>query len=246
MSGGSQVLPKVYRTGDHQCSYIDNRIAATNFVDPNAELSNTLYHQLAQLGYRRSGRFIYRPNCPDCNACQSLRVVNQQFTPSKRQRRVIKRNSDIQTKAKRFDFDREQFELYRKYITSRHPGGGMDEASEADYMEYFHAPWCDTLTIDFRLENRLVAVSVLDTLSDGYSAVYTYFDPEEAKRSLGSYAILWLIDLAISNNKPFTYLGYWIAECEKMTYKTDYQPCEIYRNGRWSQAELSANSSKSS
>lgn len=223
----------LYITGEHECAYLPERTARTVFVDPGFPLRNGHYSSLIRQGMRRSGRYIYNPSCPHCDACQSLRVPVREFSPRRRQRRCWRRNSDLQSTVRSAAFHQEHFDLYRRYLGERHPGGGMDAHDESGYMDFLISPWSETRFVEFRLDGRLLAVSVIDLVADGFSAVYTFFDPFDARRGLGSYAILWQIDAARRYGLDYVYLGYWIAECDKMRYKADYQPCEVYRSGAW-------------
>jgi arginine-tRNA-protein transferase len=130
-------------------------------------------------------------------------------------------------------FDQEHFDLYRRYTRLRHPGGGMDTDEPAQYRGFLISPWADTRFVEFRKEGRLLAVAVTDVMNQGLSAVYTFFDPDEPRRSLGVYAVLWQIDYARREGLPWVYLGYWIAETAKMSYKTRYRPLEAYLGGEW-------------
>jgi len=223
----------LYATGDHECAYLPNRTARTVFVDPTFSLQNRHYSQLIRQGMRRSGRFIYQPSCPGCNACQSLRVPVRVFQPRRRQRRCWRRNSDLSAIVRGADFRQEHFDLYVHYVATRHPGGGMDEHDPDSYMDFLVAPWAETRFVEFREGDRLLAVSVVDLIADGFSAVYTFFAPDESRRGLGTYAILWQIDAARRYGLDYVYLGYWIAACAKMSYKADYRPCEVYQGGEW-------------
>lgn len=223
----------LYITGEHECAYLPDRTARTVFVDPSFPLKNGHYSTLIRQGMRRSGRYVYHPGCPHCDACQSLRVPVSEFQPRRRQRRCWQRNADLQSIVRSAAFHQEHFDLYRRYLTARHPGGGMDAHDETGYTDFLMSPWAETRFVEFRLDGDLVAVTVIDLVADGFSAVYTFFDPLEARRGLGSYAILWQIDAARRYGLDYVYLGYWIAECDKMRYKADYQPCEVYRSGAW-------------
>ncbi len=222
-----------YASRPHACEYLPNRESASLFADPDAAMNMAIYSQLANFGFRRSGAHVYRPRCPTCQACVPMRVPSQSFRPSRSQRRTLKANADVQAIIKNAVFDEEHFALYRHYITSRHAGGGMDDPDPERYMTFLGSPWAKTLFVEFRLHGKLMAVSVLDVLTQGLSAVYTFFDPKFAARSPGRHGVLWAIDEAQRRRLDYLYLGYWIADCVKMQYKQEYRPLELYWDGHW-------------
>ncbi len=223
----------LYATPLQPCSYLPNRQSRSLFVDPRGEYDNRLYSQLIQQGFRRSGEHIYRPGCHACDACVPLRIPVQEFVPRRIQRRIQRRNRDLQVTRCPARYDEAHFRLYRRYLHHRHRGGEMDNPSPQDYLGFLTSRWSDTHFHEFRADGDLVAVTVADRVDTGLSAVYTFFDPVHATRSPGVYAILWLIGETERLGLPWLYLGYWIAECPKMAYKTQYRPFEIYRNGGW-------------
>lgn len=223
-----------YATPPHECSYLSDRQSVTLFADPRFPKTNTLYAALSQRGFRRSGEHLYQPHCPGCSACIPIRVPVGEFRPRRQQRRTWRQNQDLQVTIKPPRFETEHFDLYRRYIASRHAGGGMDDPSPNSYMNFLTASWSDTIFIEFRTGDRqLLAVAVTDRLPDALSAVYTFFEPDAVRRSLGRHAILYQIELARHSRRPWLYLGYWIAECRKMAYKTEYQPLEYFSQGEW-------------
>lgn len=223
----------VYSTYPHKCGYLSNQLATTAFVDPTLPKNNLLYDKLCQEGFRRSGEHIYRPNCHDCQACISVRLPVQQFTPRRSQRRVWQKNQDLTVFATTPIFEPEHFNLYCRYLATRHKNGGMDNPTPNGYMQFLTSTWSHTIFHEFRLEEQLLAIAVVDYLENGLSAVYTFFDPEYSVRSLGVYAILWQIETAKRLNLNWVYLGYWIKSCQKMDYKMEYQPLEYFSNGTW-------------
>lgn len=229
---GQQLL-WLYATGEHECSYLSDRTARTVFVDPRYPLDNRQYGVLVRQGMRRSGKYIYQPGCPGCQACKSLRIPVERFRPNRTQRRCWKRNADLHMIPREPVYREEHFRLYLDYLSRRHPGSGMEDSDPERYMEFLVADWSDTTFHEIRLGTRLLGVCVTDRLPDGLSAIYTFFDPDESARSLGIWAILRQIRQAGEEGLPYVYLGYWIAECRKMRYKTDFQPCEIHDGGRW-------------
>jgi len=222
-----------YTSQPHSCSYLSNRQSSTLFADPQAVLDNEIYSQLIEQGFRRSGEYLYRPDCAACDACIPLRIPVAEFVPNRSQRRTWRLNKEITVTALPACYSDEQFQLYQRYLHNRHLGGEMDSPTPESYLAFLTSSWSDTLFYEFRLEQKLVAVAVADQLHSGLSAVYTFFDPEYAARSPGNYAILWLIQETRRRSLSWLYLGYWIEECKKMAYKNQYQPFEIYRKERW-------------
>ncbi|MES9870382.1 MAG: arginyltransferase [Sedimenticola sp.] len=229
---------QLYLSHDHPCSYLDERIARTLFADPMVEKSPWLYQQLIDIGFRRSGDLIYRPDCPACRNCISTRVPVDEFKPRRNQQRVWKRNLDsLQIVERDGEFDPDHYALFRRYIELRHPEGEMSDTTEEGSRQFLTAPWCDTRFIELWLDGRLVGVAVTDLLPRGLSAVYTFFDPDYARLSPGVFAILWQIELARQYDLPWLYLGYWIPGCRKMSYKTDYRPIQLLVENRWTPIE---------
>lgn len=224
---------KLFATQPHPCSYIDGEQATTVFVDPEAKIDVTLYSQLSLLGFRRSGGHLYRPQCSNCQACMSCRIPVDLFRPNRSQRRCWEKNQDIQVStAARID-TLEHYNLYSRYIESRHQDGDMYPPSEEQYKAFLTSEWGSTRYLEFRLDGELIGVSVCDHLEDGLSAVYTFYNAELSERSLGKFAILAQIYRAQAMGLSYVYLGYWIKQCEKMNYKTDYRPLELLVNRRW-------------
>ena len=226
-------LLSFYATPVHECSYLESHEAVTVFADPEFRKDTALYSVLSRYGFRRSGQHIYRPRCPTCNACVPVRVPVREFTPRRSQRRAWQANQDLQVNPREPVFDEEHFALYRRYLESRHKGGGMDNPSRDQFMEFLASPWSETVFYEFRLGGRLLGVTVADRLEDGLSAVYTFFDPESGNRSLGVFAVLWELEQAKHQGLDWLYLGYWIGAAPKMRYKTEYQPLEFFQSGHW-------------
>lgn len=227
---------RFFQTPDHECNYLPEQEASTVFVDPSASLNGIVYSQLALIGFRRSGRYIYRPRCKACSACIPIRIVAEDFRPNRSQKRNLKTNRDLTIHISNSEFSEEHYELYERYLASRHRNGGMDDTTPEKYKSFLTCDWIDTRFIEFRLEKKLVAVAVTDFMQDGLSALYTFFDPDLNQRGLGTFAILWQIEAVKRFNKQWLYLGYWIEESSKMSYKTRFKPYEIYTNGFWHQA----------
>ena len=224
---------KVYTTYPHSCSYLPEQEATTLFVDPRTPMSGTLYSQLSLLGFRRSGSHLYRPNCSNCNACIPARVPVSRFDAKRTQRRCLRRNEDLEVR-ELHDINTDTcFELYRRYIEARHHDGDMYPPSREQYQSFLSAEWGVTRFYGMFKDDQLVGVAVADALDDGLSAIYTFYDPDLTERSLGTYAVLWQIQQTEALGLDYLYLGYWIKQCQKMAYKIQYRPLELYVNGSW-------------
>ena len=223
----------LYLTTANKCSYLDDKYAQSVFVHPSCSLTSAIYSQLIEQGFRRSGDQVYRPHCAQCSSCVPIRLVVESFKPNRRQKRCVTKNTHIKVEIKLAEFAWAHYELYIRYQIMRHKGGDMANASPEDYFAFLGSAWCDTQFIEFSIDNKLVAVAVVDRLENALSAVYIFFDPKFASASLGVYAILWQIEYARSLKIEFLYLGYWIKACQKMSYKSDYQPFQMLVDGQW-------------
>ena len=225
---------RLFRTAGHHCSYLPESEARTLFIDPGASKNPLLYQSLIDMGFRRSGNDIYRPDCQDCSSCISVRIPVDRFIPRRSQRRAWNQHeSSTQVTSQKAAFNPDHFALYSKYMNSRHPDGEMANPTEDDYRRFLISPWCDTRFVEFYTDNRLYSVAVIDMLPHGISAVYTFFDPEMSGLSPGVLAILWQINEARRLGLNWVYLGYWVEECTKMAYKQDYRPVQLYSEGVW-------------
>jgi len=227
----------LFATPAHDCSYLPGNDATTLFVDPEFPKDPGIYTLLSRNGFRRSGEHVYRPNCPDCSACVPVRLPVKKFTPRRSQRRALRDNRDLRVVLRRGEFCEEHFLLYSRYLGERHANGGMDDPTRRQYREFLLSSWADTALYEFRLSGHLVAVAITDHLTDGLSAVYTFFDPNFSSRGLGTYCILWQIEESRRLGFEWLYLGYWIADSPKMLYKQDFQPQEQFIGGRWHLSE---------
>lgn len=230
-----QKHPDIFLSMPHPCSYLPGKTATTLFIDPRYPLDTDKYSRFTQLGFRRSGDLIYRPHCRDCNACVPVRIPVQRFVASRSQRRTWQRNADVRVVPHAPTFNPRHFDLYLRYQSLRHPGGGMDDSDPQKYVNFLVSRQVRTTFYELSAAGRLLGVAVVDHLRDGLSAVYTFFEPEEHARGLGTYAILWQVEQARAAGLPWVYLGYWIAESRKMSYKSKFRPLELYRHGQWSE-----------
>ncbi len=224
---------RVLQTVKHRCGYYGDRYTRNLVVDPGADHLDVIYDSLTASGFRRAGALIFRPHCDTCNACIATRIAVPDFKPSRSQRRVLSVNADLKVSQSPARFSTEVFGLYRRYLSDRHPSGGMDNPSREDFENFLLSQWSRTFFMEMRLDEKLLGVAVTDRMSSGLSAVYTFFDPDYASRSLGTFSILSQIRLARELRAHYLFLGYWIEGHEKMDYKTRFQPMEVFREGRW-------------
>lgn len=227
-----------YVTAPYPCSYIEGRKARSQVATPNHLIQSRVYSDLVQLGFRRSGVFSYRPYCDNCRACQPIRVPVAEFNPSKTQLRTWRKlSAKLQAQEVPLMFSDEHYALYLRYQSGRHMGGGMDQDSRDQYAQFLLQSQVDTRLITFREEGRLVMVSLIDRLQSGLSAVYTFFDPDRARDSLGTFGVLWQIAECHRLGLEYVYLGYYIEESPKMSYKARFRPAEVLSQGQWTPIE---------
>ncbi|MGJ8514459.1 arginyltransferase [Carnimonas bestiolae] len=235
MTSATESNIKLFVTPPHPCSYLPDQQATTLFIDPALDVTTALYTALTHAGFRRSGPNLYRPHCDACSACQSARVLVADFHPDRSQRRLYQRNRDLQIQDLPAHFSDEHYALYCRYISARHRDGAMYPPDEAQYRSFLTSNQHFSRMVEFRLDDELLAVAAIDQLSDGLSAIYTFYapEPEYTRRSLGSYAVLWQIERARTQKLPYMYLGYWIADSSKMRYKTRFRPLELLTQTGW-------------
>ncbi|HEX7338340.1 MAG TPA: arginyltransferase [Rhodanobacteraceae bacterium] len=224
---------RLFQTLPHPCGYFADRVAQNLVIDPAAPQLDHLYGQALASGFRRAGGHLYLPRCHGCHACTPSRIPVAQFRPDRSQRRCLARNADLTFAIHAAGYSDERFALYQHYLGTRHRNGGMDNAEADDFTRFLTAPWSRTRFLEWRLDERLVAVAVTDVCDDALSAVYTFFDPDLAARSLGTHAILAQIDLARARSLAHVYLGYWIDGHPKMDYKRRFHGLEILTVDGW-------------
>lgn len=222
----------------HPCPYLPDNQSQNLYPDPALPMTNRVYSQLIQFGFRRSGNSSYRPHCPDCSACVPVRIHVDEFVASRSQRRCLKRNDTLTMQLHPAKFNPEHYALYRRYLSARHTNAGMDNPTQSSYRDFLFSYWSDTQLLEFRDDGRLIAVAVTDFVDDALSAFYTFFDPDYTSASLGTYAILEQIALARSQNLSYLYLGYWIKNCQKMRYKQNFSALEGYIDQQWQSLEI--------
>lgn len=225
--------PRLLLGTEHACSYLDRRLARSLFVDPQVPMDAARYGTLLDLGFRRSGSYVYRPACSECQECRPVRIPVGGFQATRAQRRCLKRNADLRVSIET-DLTAEHYALYRRYLHARHAGGGMDPDDRDAFRAFLSNAWGHTEIVSLRdADERLVAGGVVDRVPQGLSAVYTYFAPEQAERSLGTCVILRQVARARALRLPYLYLGYWVKDSEKMDYKRRFRPLEVLTGAGW-------------
>ncbi|MEO5566481.1 MAG: arginyltransferase [Luteimonas sp.] len=227
---------RVFHTGEHPCGYWPQRTARDLVLDPSDERLPQLYPLALESGFRRSGDIVYRPHCRGCHACVAVRIPVAEFQPSRSQRRCLARNADLDMRVLAAQRSDEQFELYQRYLHARHAGGGMDGHGALEFDQFLVGSWAQGRFLELRQRDshRLLAVAVTDLVGDNdLSAVYTFYDPDQGARGLGTLAILRQLEWARRDGRDHLYLGYWIQGHRKMDYKRNFRPLQGFDGREW-------------
>ena len=222
-----------YLTAPYSCSYLPGQLARSQVATPNFMIDTPVYSELVQRGFRRSGTFTYRPRCDACRAYVPARIAVEGFTPSRTQRRTLVRHANLAATPHQLEDSEEYFNLYQRYQAARHLEGEAEQDSRDQYRNFLLQSHVDSVLVAFREDGILRMVSIIDILADGLSSVYTFYDPDVAHASYGTYNVMWQLDLCREMKLPYLYLGYWIKECRKMSYKANFRPLQGLVQGVW-------------
>ncbi len=230
--------PQFYVTAPQPCPYLDGKVERKLFTALFGDDAKTLNDSLSQQGFRRSQNVLYRPTCAGCAACMSARIRIADFTPSRSQRKILNRNKDLRRSIKTPWATEEHFDLFQSYLGSRHADGGMAGMDIFEFAAMIEETPVHSRIIEYHnttldAENSLIGACLTDILDDGLSLVYSFFNPDQDRRSLGSHIILDHIQMAHDAGLPYVYLGFWVPGSRKMDYKARFQPLELYRAGTW-------------
>jgi len=223
-----------YTTAPLPCPYLPGRTERKVVTEITGPEADSLHDRLSRAGFRRSHNIAYAPVCPSCQACIPIRIPVATFQPDRTLRKIARANAALEGFEVPSRATTEQFQLFQRYQQVRHGDGDMATMSFYDYRAMVEDTPIETFLIEFRdQDDRMLAACLADRLGDGLSAVYSFFAPGLEKRSLGTYAVLWLIERARYLGLPYVYLGYWVRESRKMAYKARFKPSEILVSGTW-------------
>lgn len=237
-------FPRFFVTTPAPCPYLEGRTERKVFTELNGVHAAELNDALGRIGFRRSQSVAYRPSCPDCQACISVRVVADAFRPNATQRKLLRRHDDLEVSVCRPWTTEEQFALLRRYLAARHPGGGMADMDEVDFADMVEQTPVKSWVIEYRepagadgAPGRLVGACLTDGQGDGLSMIYSFFEPQEdgegGRPGLGTYIILDHIRRAVAARLPYVYLGYWVEGSPRMQYKVRFRPIERLGPNGW-------------
>ena len=222
-----------YLTAPYPCSYLPEQSARSQVATPSFLIDASVYSELVQRGFRRSGTFTYRPRCDICHACVPVRIDVAEFSPDRTQRRALRRHGNLKASLHALEDTEEYFDLYQRYQAARHLEGEAEQDSREQYRNFLLQSHVDSVLAEFREDGILRMVSIIDVLRDGLSSVYTFYEPDVTQASYGTYNVLWQVDLCRRLNLPYLYLGYWIKQSRKMAYKTNFKPLQGLVQGVW-------------
>jgi len=234
------IAPQFYVTAPQPCPYLEGRMERKLFTALQGDHATKLNDTLSKQGFRRSQNVLYRPSCAECSACLSARIKVADFVPTKSQRRSARRNGYLQREATSPWASEDQYELFRRYLDSRHADGGMADMDIFEFAAMIEETPIRSRVIEYTAppasgkgRGELAAVCLTDVLDDGLSMVYSFYDPDRERDSLGTYVILDHIRIAAEAGLPYVYLGYWVPGSPKMDYKSRFSSVEIYQFGDW-------------
>lgn len=224
-------------THSFTCSYLPEEQEQLLVYAENSDFQAWRYAQLIQAGFRRSGEQIYRPHCPSCKACKSVRIPVDAFTPSRSQKRILKSNKPFSVKFANTPAA-SYYPLYERYISERHADGSMYPPSQEQFDNFVLCDWMKTHFLEAYDGDKLIAVAVTDVIDENnqllaLSALYTFFDPDYERHSLGTWMILQQIEQAQLLGHQYLYLGYYVEGCQKMSYKHKFLPFEQFVDNQW-------------
>lgn len=227
-----------YVTTGYSCGYLPDKLAQSLIAAPQHLINADVYSGLIQQGFRRSGKFAYRPHCENCRDCVPVRIIVDAFTPNRSQKRAFNQHQNLTTTILPVDFHEEHYALYAAYQNMRHSDQAKTDASTEEnditqYRNFLCQTNVESVLVEFRDQRKLKMVSVIDIVQDGISAVYTFYDASDTKASYGTYNIMWQTEWTKSLGLPYLYLGYWIKDSQKMAYKQNYRPLEKLIDGEW-------------
>ncbi|MGV6889150.1 arginyltransferase [Rhodophyticola sp. SM2404] len=235
------IAPQFYVTAPQTCPYLDGRRERKLFTALQGEHAGQLNDALSKQGFRRSQNVLYRPSCADCSACMSARIRVADFAPSRSHKRILKRNAGLTRSARSPWATEEQYNLFRRYLDNRHASGGMADMDVFEFAAMIEETPVRSRVIEYRdaakTEGGLAAVCLTDVLDDGLSLVYSFYDPDMQKQSLGTYVILDHVEVAREAGLPYVYLGYWVPGSDKMGYKAGFPALEVFVGGEWTPLE---------
>jgi arginine-tRNA-protein transferase len=233
-------FPRFFVTAPAPCPYVPGRTERKVFAELKGGSAMEMSEALGRIGFRRSQNVVYRPSCDFCQACVSMRVMAPMFAPTASQKKLLRRHADLEVSACEPWATAEQWSLLRRYLAVRHPQGGMAAMDAHDYADMVEQTPVDTVVVEYREPSsdgqpgRLVGCCLTDKQSDGLSMIYSFYEPDSVtRRGLGSFIILDHIIRAGDAGMPYVYLGYWIDDCDRMSYKKSYQPAEALIAGIW-------------
>jgi arginyl-tRNA--protein-N-Asp/Glu arginylyltransferase len=233
MTDQSPENTQLFLTAATPCPYLPGRMERKLFTHLTGRRASALHHLLSDNGFRRSQNLIYRPACDGCSACQSVRILANRFAFTKRYRRILRLNADITARVCAARATPEQFALFRRYLESRHAGGGMTQMSYVDYEYMVEDTPVQSILVEYRRGPEptapLVAVALTDVMPDGLSMVYSFYDPDMDERGLGNLLILDHVKQVRQTGLNYVYLGYWVKDSPKMAYKGHFRPLEVQR-----------------